>query len=255
MKPFILLHKPQGMTPLAAIEAYRQRNPEYESVPLGVAGRLDPMANGLILVLVGEENKRRHTYELLSKEYILEILFGCSTDSHDLLGLITDIDNSIILSQEKVADVVEGLPSSFEQEYPMYSSKPVQGKPLYWWARSGKIHEIRIPRKRVHILQKTMLSWRVIRTDELLVTLTQKVERVIGDFRQQKIICKWEDVLASHTKQMWPIATVSITCSSGTYMRGLAHMIGQTVQTGALAFSITRTRVGTHRLVDSTSII
>lgn len=255
MKPFILLYKPQGMTPLAAIEQYRKHNPEYESVPLGVAGRLDPMANGLLLVLIGEENKKRHMYELLPKTYSMDILFGCTSDSYDLLGLVEHCKDAGFLSQGAVQDAVARLPSSFEQEYPIYSSKPVRGKPLYWWARKGKIHEIIIPKKQVNILQKTVLSWREISTPELLATLTQKIQTVIGDFRQENIISRWSDTLASRTNQIWPIATVSITCSSGTYMRGLAHTIGQTVKTGALAFSISRTQIGTHSIDESTLII
>lgn len=255
MKPFILLDKPQGMTPLAAIELYRKRNPEYASVSLGVAGRLDPMANGLLLVLIGDENKNRHAYEIFPKTYTMDILFGCSSDSHDLLGLLNEMKDTSALTRQAVETAVAELPDTFEQEYPIYSSKPVQGKPLYWWARNGKIHEITLPKKRIHIRQKKVTSWRIIDSAELLATLTQKIQQVTGDFRQKEIIAKWKDVLGTRTGQVWPIASVSVTCSSGTYMRGLAHMIGRTVQTGALAFSITRTHIGPHRLDEATQCI
>ena len=62
-KKVLNLYKPQGVTPLELIDRFRQKHPEYKDEKLGYAGRLDPMAEGILLVLVGDENKKRKTYE------------------------------------------------------------------------------------------------------------------------------------------------------------------------------------------------
>lgn len=54
----LLLYKPVSITPLELIEKFRLDNPLYKDSKLGYAGRLDPMAEGLLLILVGDENKK-----------------------------------------------------------------------------------------------------------------------------------------------------------------------------------------------------
>jgi len=89
----ILLNKPLGMTPLEAIREFQRKNPKYQTTKLSFAGRLDPMAEGLLLVLEGEENKDRKRFENLDKTYEFSILFGVTTDTYDLLGKITRFEN------------------------------------------------------------------------------------------------------------------------------------------------------------------
>jgi len=50
------------------------------------AGRLDPMAHGVLVLLVGEENKKREKYEKFVKEYLFQCIFGVATDTYDILG-------------------------------------------------------------------------------------------------------------------------------------------------------------------------
>src|SRR3989338_4911372 len=89
MKGIIILNKKEGETPLAALEAFRRKNKEYANTKLTYAGRLDPMASGLLLLLAGEEIKNKEKYLNLDKEYEFEILFGFQTDTYDILGKIT----------------------------------------------------------------------------------------------------------------------------------------------------------------------
>ena len=84
----ILLYKKIGETPLECLNRFKVENSEYESLPMTYAGRLDPMAEGLLLVLVGEECKKKEDYLYLSKEYEIEVLFGFETDTADVLGKI-----------------------------------------------------------------------------------------------------------------------------------------------------------------------
>ncbi len=256
MKPSsILLNKPQGMTPLAAIDLFRSRNPEYADITLGVAGRLDPMANGLLLVLVGDENKKRSTYENLSKTYEVDVLFGITTDTYDLLGLVTRTDTPTTLTRDIVSKTIESLPSTLIQEYPPYSSKPVLGKPLFYWAREGKLDSITIPKKQIELAQKILIGWQNISTDTLTKEIEERIAKVSGDFRQVEILKTWRDTLPKQQATSWPLATLRITCSSGTYMRSIAQKIGEICKTGALAFAITRIAIGNYTIENAQSIV
>ena len=84
-----LIYKPIGQTPLEAIELLRKSDPSLADVRMAYAGRLDPMADGLLVVLVGDECKNRTKYELLDKTYNFTMLLGLSTDTYDILGRIT----------------------------------------------------------------------------------------------------------------------------------------------------------------------
>ena len=55
----IKLYKEKGETPLERLDRFREENPEYGEVKLSYAGRLDPMAEGVMLILIGDENKER----------------------------------------------------------------------------------------------------------------------------------------------------------------------------------------------------
>src|SRR3989344_9613864 len=89
MKNIIVLNKKEGETPLEALENFRPRNKEYKDIKMTYAGRLDPMASGLLLVLVGKEIKNKEKYLALNKEYDFKILFGFATDTYDILGRVT----------------------------------------------------------------------------------------------------------------------------------------------------------------------
>ncbi len=75
-----LTYKQWGETPLEALERVRLENPHVKNIPLSYAGRLDPLAEGVLLVLCGEANKSRSEYLGMDKEYECEVLFGIKTD-------------------------------------------------------------------------------------------------------------------------------------------------------------------------------
>lgn len=257
MEPVLLLYKPLGTTPLELITNYVREHPLYKDVKLGYAGRLDPMAEGLLVVLVGDENKRREQYLGLEKEYEIEILLGVATDTHDVLGLI--VEDSCLLSsrkcevegKESIEEVVRGLPGTFAQEYPAYSSKAVQGKPLYWWAREGRLNEITLPVATRTIHSSELTGQRFVDRVDLIAEIWLKLATIqSGDFRKDAIIKAWESFERASQQNPFTILQLRVTCSSGTYMRSLAHELGKRLGLPALAFSIKRTRVGSYSLSD-----
>ena len=74
MDQTLTIYKNEGETPLECLERFRVEQPIYKDAVLSYAGRLDPMAEGVMLVLVDEENKNREKYLSLDKTYEVEIL-------------------------------------------------------------------------------------------------------------------------------------------------------------------------------------
>jgi len=255
----ITIYKKRGETPLACIEQLRKERPELKDVPLCYAGRLDPMAEGVLLVLVGEENKKKEQYQKLPKEYICDVLFGFSTDSYDILGKLTNAVSTRLdsvdprrktehmrASTKTVLDGVSSFRGKMEQLYPPYSSKTVDGKPLFEWAREGKIDQIIIPLHEIEIFDSALIGIRTITTEELWGQIDEDIGRIKGDFRQKEIRdCWWEHIRPLYG-ETFDIATISVHCSSGTYIRSIAQGLGEKIGIPTLALKIVRTKVGEY---------
>ena len=250
MKRVINLYKPPGATPLELINAFKKQFPEYKDTKLGYAGRLDPMAEGVLLVLAGEVNKKRKEYESLRKSYTFDLLFGVVTDTYDALGMITDTSPDVLrLTSSNLRDVIADTKKVSEQKYPPFSSRTVNGKPLYYWAREDKLDEITIPHHPITIYDFRLVTMQSISSKELLGYISQTVGKTTGDFRQKKILAQWEKYLRKNRNHT--TASCAITCSSGTYVRSLCHEIGQRVSTGGIALRIRRERIGAYTLEES----
>ncbi len=230
-----MIYKNIGETPLEALERFRASRPELELEPMTYAGRLDPMAEGKLLILIGDECKEKEKYLGFDKEYEVEIVFGISTDTYDALGI------------PKVSPRhVEVTPwgryiGKFTQEYPPYSSKTVNGKQLHELARARELPD-EMPTKEVEIYSIDMLNESSISSAELKARIFDSINKVKGDFRQEEIKKKWEEVLGISNDQ-FSMINIRVRCSSGTYMRSLADRVGKDAGTGAFALSIKRTKI------------
>lgn len=243
----VLLNKPVSRTPLEIVEEYRSSHPELKDEKIGYAGRLDPMAEGLLLLLVGDENKKRKDFEVLDKEYEFEVLFGISTDSYDVMGIIVEQNDDAMVDKEDVEHELKKLLGKQKQLYPPFSSAAVRGKPLYWWMRQNRLNEIEIPSKQIEVKEIEVLGWREVAGGDLAQTSIDRIEKVNGDFRQDEIIKQWRIVAERQTQVSYPVARCHVVCSSGTYVRGLAHSLGRALKAPSLAYSITRTRIGEYK--------
>ena len=87
MKNRYVIWKKWGETPLEALERLRVHLGIAKDIPMTYAGRLDPAVEGLLVILVGDECKKKDNYTKLRKTYSAEILIGVATDSYDLLGI------------------------------------------------------------------------------------------------------------------------------------------------------------------------
>jgi tRNA pseudouridine55 synthase len=254
MQKAISVYKPIGKTPLDCIVALKNKFPELKETKLAYAGRLDPMAEGLLLLLVGDECKKREYYQKLPKTYELSVLFGFETDTYDLLGKITSSSEpdvkKLLVSLSKEIDELKGTQS---QKYPPYSSARVNGKPLFYWARNNLLSSINIPEKQITIKNVQLLDSITVSSKKLLQQISEKITLVNGDFRQEEILILWEEILKGKELDHL-ITTIEVSSSHGAYMRSLAHELGKTLLTQGCAYSIKRTSVGDFSIKDALTL-
>jgi tRNA pseudouridine55 synthase len=254
MKKIMLINKQIGLTPLDVIKRLRITQPELAHETIGYAGRLDPMAEGLLLLLVGDENKKRKTYESLAKVYTLQMLLGITTDTYDTLGRIKAVTPNLTISQKTLTPILSSFIGEQEQSYPPYSSVHVNGKPLFYWARENKLHTITIPKKRITISAITIKEITNLQTATLVSEAVHRTHIVSGEFRQTQIRSDWEHFVQHYPSQLWPIVTLQVSCSSGTYIRQLATDIGKHLGAPAMAYRIIREAVGSFSLSDAVTL-
>ena len=239
-------YKKLGQTSLEAIEEFRKEYPEYKNTPITFAGRLDPMAEGALLLLIGEDRHKKPEYLKLDKEYVATILLGFETDSHDILGLPTNQDQYLDIRYPDIEKRVEKLEGEHVLPFPVYSSYKIQGKPLFWWARENKLDEIEIPKKKMKVYSVKIEGIEEIPQKELLQTITKRIGFVKRDLRQEKIKKAWREILKkdAHKHQ---VVRIRFHTASGTYIRSLAHKLGKELGCGAILLHLERTRVGEYK--------
>jgi len=234
------LYKKVGETPLECLARFRKSHPAYKNEKMTYAGRLDPMAEGVLLVLVGEECKKKEKYLNLDKEYEIDILFGFATDTYDILGLVRKQSarifspfNGVPNHSEKI--LADCFVKKFKQAYPPYSSK-------FWEkARAGTLIEKEIETKMVEIYKIKLLKIKNISKKSLINYIIKTIGKVKGDFRQKQILAKWGKILQKSKQKKFQVISLKVKCSSGTYMRSLAHNIGNEVQVPTSILRIKRT--------------
>jgi tRNA pseudouridine55 synthase len=261
MKDVLLLNKQVGETPLACIERFRAAHSEYVGMKMTYAGRLDPIAEGLLIVLVGDAVHHKDEYSNLPKVYECVALLGVSTDTYDILGLPTvserythESNNGAInhlMSENELESVLSEFVGSFQQAYPPYSSKTVDGRQLHQIARSGEIDTVEIPTRTASVEWVRDVKVVSITPDELLRHITDTVSRVQGDFRQQQIMDAWQSLSGSLVQ----LVSFTIAVSSGTYIRGIVNSLGEKLGIGACIMSLKRTSVGEFLLSDVKNFI
>lgn len=246
----IKVYKKSGQTPLDCINTLKKEDPELRFLPMTYAGRLDPLAEGVLILLVGDECLRKEEYLKLSKEYEVDVLFGFSTDTYDVMGKVIESTTPLepLLEKSKIQKILPNFIGKIKQSYPPYSSRTVKGKPLFEWAREGKLDEIEIPSRNVFVENIEIIDNSFIRGEDLLLNIREKVSLVNGDFRQKEILAKWDNELREKKDEKYFCAKLRISCGSGVYVRGIANDIGKELGVGALALKIVRTEVGEYSI-------
>lgn len=248
---YAVIDKQIGETPLEALNRFKTARGLPSSLTSCYAGRLDPMASGKLLVLFGNECKKLPEYTGLDKEYVIEVLLGVGSDTGDVLGIPVRGDAP---SLELVSEALKQEVGVHEHPYPAFSSKTVNGKPLFLYSLEGTINSIKIP---THL--ETFYSIRLLKQEKLTANaLRARVEQILSktpasdepskvlgaDFRIGSVRPAWDRLLQE--ERAYHVLTLRVTCGSGAYMRTLAGRIGESLESKGLALSITRTRIGSY---------
>ena len=149
----ILVNKPKGITSHDVVDVVRKK---LATKRVGHAGTLDPLAEGLLIILVGKCTKLFSKFANFDKEYLGVLKLGEITTTGDSQGEVTHRHEYEDISQEKIREAFSLFLGEIEQIPPMVSALRMKGKRLYNLARRGIVVE-RPPRK-IHILSLEVLK-------------------------------------------------------------------------------------------------
>lgn len=242
------LFKKKSDTPLQTIERFITMNPKYKGVKMTYAGRLDPMAEGVLIVLAGEKNKERDAYTGLDKDYGFEFMLGVETDTYDVLGKIVSHAPVKDVSLKEVQKVAKKYVGTFEQAYPAYSSKVIDGTPLFDLARQGKMDGVVLPTHNVTISKLEITGIRTVSKEDFKKEIIKSIGFVKGDFRQEETISLWKEYFETSAPDTITLYKGELSCGSGFYVRQLVSDLGKDLGTKAVTTGILRTRVGDFKL-------
>ena len=133
----IIIDKPEGVSSFSAVARIRRLFGERK---VGHTGTLDPLATGVLPILVGRAVKASDYLLTSDKHYIATLKLGIATDTEDITGTVISRSENIP-DEARVREVVASFIGSYEQTPPMYSAIKVGGKKLYELAREGKTIE------------------------------------------------------------------------------------------------------------------
>ena len=219
----ILVYKKKGKTSRNVVENISKK---YE-VKAGHIGTLDPMAKGLLPVLVGNSCKLSKYLMEHDKTYLVEMKFGYNTETLDIEGEILEEDKSfrennivdneffdmIIIAMKKEMGTKKQIP-------PIYSAKKLNGKKLYEIAREDK---------------------------EKAIEMAKEKAKEITIYNMYDISLK--ELWDNNPKDI--VLSFKVECSSGTYIRSLVRDIAENMGTIAIMTDLRRIAVGNYNNIDN----
>lgn len=161
MNGLFLVDKPTDMTSFGVVARLRRLTGEK----CGHSGTLDPLATGLLPVMVGRGTKLCELFTEGRKGYIGTLRFGLCTDTGDITGQVL-AEQPGMPSEEELRALLPQFTGLIRQRPPAYSAIKVDGVPLYKLARAGK--EVEVPERTVEIDRLELLSYDAERCEAVL---------------------------------------------------------------------------------------
>jgi tRNA pseudouridine55 synthase len=155
MRGVLNVNKPAGLSSYDVIRRVKKLLPRRHRI--GHGGTLDPIASGVLLLLLNEATRISRYLLGSDKEYVAELLFGVRTDTDDVTGRTIEERDISRLDRTAIAGLLAGFTGEIEQVPPRFSALKQNGTPLYRLARKGVAFEPR-PR-RVTIQALELLDW------------------------------------------------------------------------------------------------
>jgi tRNA pseudouridine55 synthase len=177
---------------------------------VGHLGTLDPMATGVLPLVIGNATRLSQFYVRNDKLYDAVVRFGYSTDSYDRDGVPVSPVTEPTITREELEPLLEGFRGAIRQTPPPISAKKVGGRPAYKLARSHVAVELKPVEVTIHSLE--------------LLECGGSQARILAH------------------------------CSAGTYLRSLAHELGQLLGCGAFLDRLRRTRSGDFSIEQARSL-
>jgi tRNA pseudouridine55 synthase len=207
MNGLLIVNKSAGMTSHDVVATVRKLTGESS---VGHLGTLDPMATGVLPLLLGRFTRLAQFFKQDSKRYTGTIRFGFATDTYDADGETVGDCMDPGLTLEEICRLAERFHGEIDQMPPPYSAKKSQGVPAYKLARQGKPVELRSVR--IEIRHFEILSYEA------------------------------------------PNAPFVVEVSSGSYIRSIAHELGQLAGCGAHLGSLCRVQAGEFSLEEAATL-
>ncbi len=244
----ILWNKKYTETLAETLKRFRDEKPEHKNEKVTYAGRLDPMAEGLVLLLTADDVHKKQEFLGLDKVYEIDFICGPKTDTYDILGLCSNTSLEFTnFDIKKMENIFKKNMGKKIQPYPPFSSKPVNGKPLFFWARNNLLDEIIIPKKEIEIYNILYLGKREVNINSFQKKLVSDIESVVGDFRQNNIINSWVSYFSKiKSSEKISIYRIQVAASSGTYMRSLIYKLGKEINIPLCTLKIKRIKIGDY---------
>lgn len=134
MDGILIVDKPQGLTSHDVVDFMRRR---FGLKKVGHAGTLDPMATGVLVMLIGKCTRQSSSFMKDDKDYEGAMVLGATSDTGDAWGKITPAMKPVDFTDEAIRRVFNHFTGEIVQRPPMYSAVKVNGKKLYELARKG----------------------------------------------------------------------------------------------------------------------
>lgn len=224
----LLADKPLGWTSFDVVNKIRyalSRRLGIKKLKIGHAGTLDPLATGLLILCIGDYTKKIEEFQALPKTYTGTITFGATTPSFDLEKAVNATFPTAHLTDELLQNVVkQQFTGEILQVPPVFSAVKVEGRRLYKNARTGE--EVELPERPVRIESFEISALRPVSSPLASHPSFLKKIMLHPDYAEGLQI------------------DFQVVCSKGTYIRSLAHDLGQAVGSGAYLSSLRRTGTG-----------
>ncbi len=155
-----VVDKPIGIT---SAEVVRRIKRWSRAKKVGHGGTLDPLATGVLPILINKATKIAQTFLNKDKSYEGTMLLGMETETGDIEGRVIRYTKEIDVDPERIEEVMKGFVGRIKQTPPIYSAVKVRGTPLYKLARKG----IKVtPKERwVYIYSLQMISFNIPEVD------------------------------------------------------------------------------------------
>ena len=213
-------------------------------------GTLDPMAEGVIVALLGEARFKKQELSAWKKTYEFEIVFGLRTDSFDAMGLLKEEKNvttSLAQLKSKLEETLPTFIGEYEQEVPIYSAIRYKGKHLFEHARLENFTGI-LPRKKGHIYDLALIGVSETLKRDVVSNIIKRLENIVGDFRQGPIISQWKEYLKklSGESEKVIVAKIKVETTRGIYVRSLSQDITDKIGEVGFVYFLVRTKNGDY---------